>query len=95
MMERHTIIVNDPVVRSDDLPNEYRLAEAPRKTIPFPLGETLGYMEEMVIRRTLAEITPHRERAAGILGISPRALHYKLRRLGIDGETGNHTPPSE
>jgi DNA-binding NtrC family response regulator len=52
-------------------------------------------MEAMVIRRTLAEITTHRERAAGILGISPRALHYKLRRLGIDSETDSGTDRSE
>jgi DNA-binding NtrC family response regulator len=41
-------------------------------------------VEEQIIRKTLSEITSHRERAARILGISPRALHYKLRRYRIE-----------
>lgn len=86
LMERLTIIVNDNVIRPEDLPDEYRPAEPLRKTIQIPLGGTLENAEEILIRSTLAEITSHRERAAGILGISPRTLHYKLRRLGIDGE---------
>ncbi len=49
--------------------------------------------EELLIRRTLAEITTHRERAAAILGISPRALHYKLRRMGIESEGVVEHPP--
>jgi DNA-binding NtrC family response regulator len=95
LMERLTIVVSDTVIRSEDLPDEYRPGEPPRKTIQIPLGETLEHVEEILIRRTLAEITTHRERAAGILGISPRALHYKLRRLGIDSETENSAETSE
>jgi DNA-binding NtrC family response regulator len=95
LMERLTIIVNDCVIRPEDLPDEYRPAEPPRKMIQIPLGETLENVEETLIRRTLAEITTHRERAAGILGISPRALHYKLRRLGIDSETDNSAESSD
>lgn len=95
LMERLTILVNDIVIRLEDLPGEYRPAERPRKTIQIALGETLENVEELLIRSTLAEITTHRERAAGILGISPRALHYKLRRLGIDSETDNGAEPSE
>jgi len=37
-------------------------------------------------------VTSHRERAAAILGISPRALHYKLRRLGILDEATEKVP---
>ena len=94
LMERLTIIVDDNVIRLEDLPDEYRPAEPLRKTIQIPLGETLETVEEMLIRSTLAEITSHRERAAGILGISPRTLHYKLRRLGIDSETDNSSGSS-
>jgi DNA-binding NtrC family response regulator len=49
----------------------------------IPIGQPLEKVEEMIIRKTLNEVTSHRERAARILGISPRALHYKLRRYGI------------
>jgi DNA-binding NtrC family response regulator len=95
LMERLTIIVNDNVIRPEDLPDEYRPAEPLRKTIQIPLGETLENVEEILIRSTLAEITSHRERAAGILGISPRTLHYKLRRLGIDSEPDTSSGSSD
>jgi DNA-binding NtrC family response regulator len=83
LMERLTVTVNDTIVRMEDLPEEYRPAGRPAPTIPIRLGETLEKIEETVIRRTLAELTSHRERAATILGISPRSLHYKLRQYGI------------
>ncbi len=44
----------------------------------------LAVIDEQIIRRTLREVTSHRERAARILGISPRALHYKLKRYQIE-----------
>jgi DNA-binding NtrC family response regulator len=44
----------------------------------------LHVMEEQLIRKTLTHVTSHRERAAKILGIRARALHYKLRRYRID-----------
>jgi transcriptional regulator with PAS, ATPase and Fis domain len=31
----------------------------------------------------LAEVTNHREKAAAILGISPRTLQYKIKAYGI------------
>jgi transcriptional regulator with PAS, ATPase and Fis domain len=87
LIERLTVTANDTVVQLEDLPDEYRPAEKSTPTIAIALGETLEKVEETVIRRTLAELTSHRERAAAILGISPRALHYKLRRFGLaDGE---------
>lgn len=86
LMERLTVLTNDTVVRTEDLPDEYRPAQPAARSVEVPLGETLGKVEEIMIRRTLAEITTHRERAAAILGISARALHYKLRRMGIDTE---------
>ena len=87
LMERLTVTVNDTVIRIEDLPDEYRPAGQLPPTVTITLGDTLEKVEETVIRRTLAELTRHRERAAVILGISPRALHYKLKRYGIaDGE---------
>jgi DNA-binding NtrC family response regulator len=88
LMERLTVTVNGAVVSLEDLPDEYRPAAGFLPTISIILGETLEKVEEIVIRRTLAEVTNHRERAAAILGISPRSLHYKLRRYGLtDGES--------
>jgi len=97
LMERLTVLTNDTLVRTEDLPDEYRPAQAPQKMIQVPLGEPLDKVEELLIRRTLAEITTHRERAAAILGISPRTLHYKLRRMGIESEASveSDEPPPE
>lgn len=87
LMERLTVTVNDTVIHVEDLPAEYAPNNRSVPTISITLGDTLEKAEETVIRRTLADVTSHRERAAVILGISPRALHYKLRRYGIiDGD---------
>lgn len=85
LMERLTVLTNEPVIRAADLPEEYRPVSGAVRMVEIPLGEPLDKVEEIMIRRTIAEITSHRERAAAILGISPRALHYKLRRMGMEG----------
>ena len=86
-MERLTVIVSDPLICLEDLPEEYRSTMASQRTMEIPIGSPLEKVEEMIIRKTLAEVTSHREKAARILGISLRALHYKMRRYGIADET--------
>jgi two-component system response regulator AtoC len=95
LMERLTVLVNDCAVGTEDLPDEYRPARGTARVVEIPLGEPLDKVEEIMIRRTLAEITSHRERAAAILGISPRALHYKLRRMGIEAGSEPDSDPPE
>jgi len=90
LMERLTVTVSDAIVGTEDLPEEYRPAKTSRHMMEIPIGQPLEEVEEMIIRKTLSEVTSHRERAARILGISPRALHYKLRRYGI---IEDDTPP--
>ena len=89
-MERLTVTVSDAIISTEDLPEEYRPATTSRHMMEIPIGQPLEEVEEMIIRKTLREVTSHRERAARILGISPRALHYKLRRYGI---IEDDTPP--
>jgi len=86
LLERLTVTVSETVISIDDLPDEYRPANTALRTMQIPMGEPLAKVEEIVIRKTLAEVTSHRERAARILGISPRALHYKLRLYGISDD---------
>jgi DNA-binding NtrC family response regulator len=86
LMERLTVIVTGTLIRRDDLPEEYRATDISQRHMEIPIGEPLSRVEEIVIRKTLAEVTSHREKAARILGISPRALHYKLHRYGISDE---------
>ena len=86
LMERLVVTVNDTVIDQGDLPREYHPPHIGKRTMEIPIGEPLATVEEIVIRKTLAEVTSHREKAARILGISPRALHYKLRRYGVHDE---------
>jgi len=90
LMERLTVTVSDAIVGMEDLPEEYRPATPSQHMMEIPIGQPLEKVEEMIIRKTLNEVTSHREKAARILGISPRALHYKLRRYGI---VEDDTPP--
>jgi len=46
-------------------------------------GSSIAEMESKLIRETLARVTSNRRKAAEILGISPRALAYKLKLLHI------------
>ncbi|MBK5293441.1 MAG: sigma-54-dependent Fis family transcriptional regulator, partial [Acidobacteriia bacterium] len=89
LMERLIVIVSGTLIHPDDLPEEYHPSQTARRDMEIPIGQPLAKVEEMVIRKTLAEVTSHREKAARILGISPRALHYKLRRYGIGDEDEN------
>jgi len=76
--------VPDRVIRLAHLPSTILTGEKPERSVTVPLGIPLGVIEEQIIRKTLTEITSHREQAAKLLGISPRALHYKLRRYRIE-----------
>lgn len=84
LIERLVVTVPDRVVRPVHLPSTVLTGERPEHSLTIPLGIPLHVVEEQVIRRTLGAMTSNRERAAKILGISPRALHYKLRQYGIE-----------
>lgn len=84
LIERLVVTVNERVIRSVHLPPTILTGGRPGRSVTVPLGIPLQVMEEQLIRKTLTHVTSHRERAAKILGISARALHYKLRRYHID-----------
>lgn len=84
LAERLVVTVSDRVLRPVDMPSTILTGEKPERSVTVPLGIPLDVIEEQIIRRTLKEITSHREQAAKLLGISPRALHYKLRRYCIE-----------
>ena len=46
-------------------------------------GMSLAEVEAMMIRHTLEKVTPRRDEAAKLLGLSRRALHYKIKILGL------------
>jgi DNA-binding NtrC family response regulator len=84
LAERLVVTVPGPDIRPIDLPSPILTGEPTERSLSVPLGLPLAVVEEQIIRKTLGEVTSHRERAAQILGISPRALHYKIRRYRIE-----------
>jgi len=84
LVERLVVTVQNRVIRPVHLPSTILTGEHPERSVTVPLGIPLRVVEEQIIRRILKELTSHRERAAKLLGISPRALHYKIRRYRID-----------
>ena len=46
-------------------------------------GTPLAEVEKLLIRQTLTHVTSNREEAAQALGISRRALQYKLKQYGL------------
>jgi DNA-binding NtrC family response regulator len=83
VIERITVTVDAITVRPEHLPPEIASADGTTRQIYIALGTPLKKVEEIVIRKTLEEVTDHRQKAAKILGISPRALHYKIAQYGV------------
>lgn len=83
LMERLVITVKDQAIRPEHLPEEIQASKEDVRTMVITLGSSLETVEREAIRRTLAEVTNHRERAAKLLGISLRALQYKIKEYGI------------
>ncbi|MCI0409707.1 MAG: sigma-54 dependent transcriptional regulator [Acidobacteria bacterium] len=85
VVERMTVIVDSPVIRPEHLPREMTggRIEKNGSNLHVPLGTPLKRVEELVIRRTIEEVGGHREKAARLLGISPRTLQYKIARYGL------------
>jgi two-component system NtrC family response regulator len=80
-MERLAVTVDGPVIHADDLPAE--IHSAPTPTEPLTLDAAVQAAEQRAIRAALARCNNHRERTAALLGVSVRALQYKLNRYSI------------
>lgn len=82
-IERLVITCREAVVEVEHLPEFLR--EYDRNTTTFVVrpGTPLAEVEKLLIRQTLTHVTSHREAAAKALGISRRALQYKLKQYGL------------
>lgn len=83
LMERLVITVKESSIQPSHLPEEIQVSKEDARTMVVALGTSLKDIEREAIRRTLAEVTNHREKAAKLLGISLRALQYKIKEYGI------------
>ena len=84
-IERVVITCREPVVQIADLPDFLR--EHDRNSTLFTIrpGTSLAEVEKLLIRQTLTHVSSNREEAAKTLGISRRALQYKLKEYGLLG----------
>jgi len=83
VVERLIITVREQRILPDHLPAEIQESARSERTITLPLGRPIRELEREIIRRTLQEVIGHREQAAKLLGISPRALYYKMKQFKI------------
>jgi DNA-binding NtrC family response regulator len=83
LIERLVVTVPDHTIEPQHLPEEIQTSQEDARTMVVTLGTSLHEIEREAIRRTLAEVTNHREKAAKLLGISLRALQYKIKEYGI------------
>jgi DNA-binding NtrC family response regulator len=83
LIERLVVTVKSAVIEPEHLPEEVQASREDARTMVVSLGSPLKDIEREAIRRTLIEVTNHREKAAKLLGISLRALHYKIKEYGI------------
>ncbi|EPO1576350.1 sigma 54-interacting transcriptional regulator, partial [Escherichia coli] len=90
VIERAVVMNSGPVIFAEDLPPQLRqpvLTTGEAKTTPTGernLKEEIKRVEKHIIMEVLEQQEGNRTRTALMLGISRRALMYKLQEYGID-----------
>jgi DNA-binding NtrC family response regulator len=84
VVERMVLLARGGLIEPRDLPGAIRRNTDDCPEITIPLGQPLEAVEKTVIGNVLGRITSNRRQAAEMLGISLRALHYKIRRYKLD-----------
>ncbi|HZR21183.1 MAG TPA: sigma-54 dependent transcriptional regulator [Verrucomicrobiae bacterium] len=82
-VERLVITCRETVVDVGHLPDFLRDYERNSTTFTVRPGTPLAEVEKTLIKQTLTHVTSNREEAARALGISRRALQYKLKEYGL------------
>ena len=84
VVERMVLLARTDILEPRDLPSPINRDQDSRPEITIPLDQPLEEIEKTVIRNVFSRITRNRRVAAQSLGISLRALHYKIRRFQLD-----------
>lgn len=82
-IERIVVTCADQKVDVDHLPSRVRDVQNATDTIMVELGSSLEDVERALIEKTLAHVTANRKEAAALLGISVRALQYKIKAYNL------------
>jgi len=83
MVERLVITSRATVVAVGALPDYLREFDSNLVAFTVRPGTPLAAVEKLLIRQTLQHVTTNRAAAAQALGISRRALQYKLKQYGL------------
>ena len=82
--ERMVLLSPNGTLEPRDLPASMGHSQNSRHEISIPLNQPLEETEKAVISSVLSRITRNRRKAADTLGISLRALHYKIHKFHLD-----------
>jgi DNA-binding NtrC family response regulator len=82
--ERMVLLSPNETLEPRDLPASIGHSQGSRHEISIPLNQPLEDMEKAVISSVFSRITRNRRKAADILGISLRTLHYKIHKFHLD-----------
>jgi DNA-binding NtrC family response regulator len=77
------ITSREATIEVADLPDFLRAHDQSANAFSIRPGMTLAEVERLLIRQTLTHVTDNRAEAARVLGISRRALQYKLKAYGL------------
>ena len=83
IIERLVITCREVEVGVKHLPDFLREHDRNATTFTVRPGTPMAAVEKLLIRQTLTHVTSNREEAARALGISRRALQYKLKQYGL------------
>jgi len=83
IVERLVVTVPRQTIGVTDLPAALLASARPKPTFCISPGMSLAQVEAELIRQTLINVTSNRAKAAQKLGISRRALQYKIKRYGL------------
>jgi DNA-binding NtrC family response regulator len=86
LMERLIVTSHRSTIGVEELPDEIRTHAQTATTFVVRAGMPIAEAEKMLIQQTLAHVTSNREEAARALGISRRALQYKLKKYSLADE---------
>jgi DNA-binding NtrC family response regulator len=84
LIERLVVTVPRNRIELADLPSALVQNAKAKQSFVISPGMTLAQVEAELIRQTLLKVTSNRLDAAKKLGISRRALQYKIQRYGLD-----------
>ena len=95
VIERLVITCREVEVVVSQLPDFLRDYDRSSTTFTVRPGTPLAEVEKLLIRQTLTHVTSNREEAARALGISRRALQYKLKQYALLEAPAPENPPAQ